>query len=73
MPYNNMTIEEAKIGDIFAAQNKDTRNIDGRYLKVNYKKRSFKDIEGGGFVSAYDIKSFHSNCKFVFYANTKNI
>jgi hypothetical protein len=72
LKFSNPDIEKAHIGDIFAVQNKETGQIDGRYIKINGKKRGFQSIDEGGYVSVYDIKSMHlPECKIVYYANAQ--
>ena len=67
---NNKTkLEESSIGDIFIAQRLDG-GIEGRYVRRNFKKRGFQSVDEEGFVSVYDIRTVHSNCKFVKYATT---
>lgn len=61
-------LREAKVGDMFAAKNRDTREIEACYIRRLHKgKRHFQCVEGGGFVSPYDIESMHSNCEFTWY------
>jgi hypothetical protein len=62
-------IRESIVGDMFAAQNKETKDIEACYVrKLPKGKRHFQCMEGGGFVSPYDMECMHSNCDFVWYA-----
>ena len=68
--FSNPPIDEALIGDIYAMQNRETGDIEGRYLKVDRTKRNWQDLESNGYVSLCDIKSMHlPHCKMVYYAS----
>jgi hypothetical protein len=68
--YNRASLIDAEIGDIFVAQNLESGDIEGRYIKRNYKKRGYQCVENEGYLSVYDISTVHSKCKFVKYAKT---
>ena len=68
--WNRTKLRDADKGDIFAVQHIGTGDVVARYEKVNHKKRCFKSVESGGFVSPYDITMMHEECKFILFART---